>query len=424
MGNVFQCCQTLSNYFTFKDTPAPGEAERSPLLSSDESECESPSLPEYLEDDVLTVSTGLTNPALEPEHFLFPDIILSSNPGGDVTLVEPMVCLLVSEEDEERGGDGVRADEPAGGEGQPRSYGGRERGYSEVETQTEAETQIGMEVQTQTETKAEVETQTEIPECNNDTVEREVHAEEIDVDEWKQTQAILKSQEIHSEINTKQKRQKKCKDSGSWSKMEEFAELKQPGKTERPREFEVTLTNQTLQTEHDTALPWSGQQDHSLLTREHEKDEKQNIEGACCSVMLAESKTRNEDGNTATTGVHKTTKCSNDGSQVVEEFDSECHVDLKQQDNGQAEDRIVSEKDDNDVHTERKASECGAGQTVGRPILNADQEADLQLVLKLEDEDGPEIKQMTMFLVDRLFLAAPQVKGEVCFCFLCRPRKL
>lgn len=102
MGNVVQCCQTLSDYFKCKDAPVRSEAERSPLLSSEGSECDSSTLPDNPEDDMLTVSTGVTNPALEPEHFLFPDIILSSNLGGDVALVEPMVCLLVSEEEQQR----------------------------------------------------------------------------------------------------------------------------------------------------------------------------------------------------------------------------------------------------------------------------------------------------------------------------------
>ncbi|TKS65350.1 Clustered mitochondria protein -like protein [Collichthys lucidus] len=53
-----------------------------------------------LEDDLLTVSTSVTNPTLEPENFLYPDI-KHSNLRGDVTQVEPMVCLLVSEEEEE-----------------------------------------------------------------------------------------------------------------------------------------------------------------------------------------------------------------------------------------------------------------------------------------------------------------------------------
>uniref|UniRef100_UPI003AAB6D90 clustered mitochondria protein homolog n=1 Tax=Centroberyx gerrardi TaxID=166262 RepID=UPI003AAB6D90 len=149
MGNVVQCCQTLSNYIKCTDAPAQGEVERSPLLSDEGSECDSSTLPDDLEDDLLTVSTGIMNPTLEPEHFLFPDIILSSNLGGDVALVEPMVCLLVSEE-EEGGGEGVRRDE-AGDEGQEWADGGRNRLYTEVETQTEAETQIGTGIQSQTE---------------------------------------------------------------------------------------------------------------------------------------------------------------------------------------------------------------------------------------------------------------------------------
>uniref|UniRef100_A0A087YQP3 Uncharacterized protein n=2 Tax=Poecilia TaxID=8080 RepID=A0A087YQP3_POEFO len=89
------------------------------------------------DDSMINPSTGIANPALEPEHFLFPDIILSSNPAGEVTLVEPMVCLLVSEEDEAQGDEGDARD-------------GRDRCFSEVETQTEVETQISAEVQTQT----------------------------------------------------------------------------------------------------------------------------------------------------------------------------------------------------------------------------------------------------------------------------------
>ncbi|XP_047462158.1 clustered mitochondria protein homolog [Mugil cephalus] len=364
MGNVFQCCQTLSKYFKFKDTPALGGAERSPLLSSDESECESPSLPEYLEEDLSTVSSGLTNPALEPEHFLFPDIILSSNPGGDVTLVEPMVCLLVSEEDEERGGDGVGVDELAGGEGQARNS----RGYSEVETQTEAETQIGMGVQTQTETQAEVQTQTEIPECSNDINEVNAVAttgvtELIDVDDREKKQVVL---EPHSETDTKQKKKKKSKDSGSWSEMKAFAELKPPLKVEKPHEFEVTLLNQTLQTAQDTKIKEETEyQQHSLLTQEREKDEKQHTEGARTSVTLAEQKANNVDGNTAAVETHK------------------------RQGNGEAEDQTVNEMEE----------------------TNSEYGSDLQRVFKLEEEEGAEIKQMTMFLVDRLFLAAPQVKA-------------
>ncbi|KAJ0061671.1 hypothetical protein NL108_005824 [Boleophthalmus pectinirostris] len=99
MGNV-QCCHFLSNYFKCPDALAPSAAERSPLLSSDEeTRSNSPSLHDDTEDDLLTMSTDLTNPTLEPEHFLFPDLILSSKLGVDAAVVEPMVSgqMLVAE---------------------------------------------------------------------------------------------------------------------------------------------------------------------------------------------------------------------------------------------------------------------------------------------------------------------------------------
>lgn len=69
-----------------------------------------------------------------------------------MSIVEPMVCLLVSEEEE-----GLQGDD----RGDARW---RNRVYSEVETQTEME--IVMGVQTQTEMHAEVQTQTERVMCN------------------------------------------------------------------------------------------------------------------------------------------------------------------------------------------------------------------------------------------------------------------
>lgn len=147
MGSTVICCNRLLSYFRCEAASAQGEAERSPLLSSEESESNSPSLLDNLEDELITVCTGVTNPALQPENFLFPDIILSSHLGGDVTLVEPMVCLLVSEED-----DGETVEDL-----QERSNTDRNRRYSEVETQMERETEIDTEVQTQTESQAEVE---------------------------------------------------------------------------------------------------------------------------------------------------------------------------------------------------------------------------------------------------------------------------
>uniref|UniRef100_A0A3Q4BA58 Clu domain-containing protein n=1 Tax=Mola mola TaxID=94237 RepID=A0A3Q4BA58_MOLML len=104
MGNIVQCCHALSSYFKCKDAPSQGEPERSPLLSSEDSECDSTSLPDNAEDDLLTVPAGVTNPSLEPENFLFPDIILSSNLGGDVTLVEPMVSPPIQPEESSEDG--------------------------------------------------------------------------------------------------------------------------------------------------------------------------------------------------------------------------------------------------------------------------------------------------------------------------------
>lgn len=138
MGNIVHCCRTLSGYFQCRDALTQNEPERSALLSSEDGDCDPPSLSDNSEEDLSTVSTGVTNLTLEPENFLFPDIILSSSLGGDVALVEPMVCLLVSEE-----GEATRLDEGGGG--------GGSRVFSEVETQTEAETWIGSQAQTQTE---------------------------------------------------------------------------------------------------------------------------------------------------------------------------------------------------------------------------------------------------------------------------------
>lgn len=152
MGNIFQCCHALSHYLKYQDVLAQCGAEQSPLLTSEASDCDSMSLTCSLEDDLFSVSAGVMN--LQPEHFLFPDIILSSDPGGEVTLVEPMVCLLVSEEDD---GD-VRANmEERGGV------------CSEVECRREAETKIDAEVQ------AEVQTQTETR-ATDETLERDIVA--------------------------------------------------------------------------------------------------------------------------------------------------------------------------------------------------------------------------------------------------------
>ncbi|KAK5610021.1 hypothetical protein CRENBAI_022394 [Crenichthys baileyi] len=168
MGNIFQCCHALLSFFKCQDAPVQGGAEQSPLLSSEESDFDSLSLPYNFNDSIINPSTGITNPALEPGHFLFPDIILSSNPGGKVTLVEPMVCLLVSEEDEEQG---LGAGQP-GDKAEIRSHReGGNRVFSEVETETEVETQISTEVETQADSEAEIQTQTDILVCSDQTLE-------------------------------------------------------------------------------------------------------------------------------------------------------------------------------------------------------------------------------------------------------------
>lgn len=184
MGNVVQCCPTFLNYFKCSDALVQAKPERSPLLSSEESECDLPSLPEVTEEDL---SPGSSNLTLEPENFLFPDIILSSNLGGDLTLVEPMVCLLVSEEE-----NGTRVGEP-GKEARGRSRQGR----YEFEAQTEVEMHIGLEVKTQTEFQGH----SEVLMHHNPAVEREV--EEVETDAQQHTQPKLNAKvTVFTENNT------------------------------------------------------------------------------------------------------------------------------------------------------------------------------------------------------------------------------
>ncbi|KAF1378436.1 hypothetical protein PFLUV_G00190540 [Perca fluviatilis] len=481
MGNIVQCCHTLSNYFKCKDAPVQGEAERSPLLSSEESECESLSLSDDLEDDLLTASTGVTNPALEPEHFLFPDIVLSSTLGGDVTLVEPMVCLLVSEEEE-----GVRLDEP-GDEGQERSNRWRNRGFSEVETQTEVETQIGMGVQTQTESQAEVQAQTEIRVCNNETVASEVNTpanagitEEMVVDVWdeheilRQVDVLLEAQtsrEKQSEIVTKvmSEKQKKRIDSGTWADMDVFVEV--PGKVEgqteenklafgdidkeaeqEPKENHILeeltsiSTKHIFQTEQNAELMekfntdeenvYKLQQDTVTAqentdfawtepTQENVKDKQQNINS---ESEMATAHDNNMDENIESQKDIQLTKYSIKSTDMVESFGpAECGVDLTQQSDpddeemGQAtvaSDQNVNEKGCNINHGKknRNLSE----DLTDHSDLNAEyiqcqdpakrEEEDKKTALSNVEEEEAEMKK-TLFLVDKLFLAAPHVKA-------------
>lgn len=370
MGNIVQCCHTLSNYFKCKDGPARGEPERSPLLSSEESECESPSVPDDLEDDLLTVSTGVTNPTLEPENFLFPDIILSSNLGGDVTLVEPMVCLLVSEEEE-----GVRADEPAD-EVQERSNRWRSRGYSEVETQTEVETQIGMGVQTQTESQAHTETH----------VERDVNAPTntvVAVD-------VCGEHELHQQVDVQPKHN---------------AELKKELHTD---------VNDVLKLQQNSDSAWTEYSAAPTQERAEEQNREHNVNNTEENIPVEES---------------QPAKYSNDTEMMENSDPDERRVDVTQQssqdDEQTGQTTVVSGRDVNDkdfdvIHSlsEEHADQSGSNEKRdeedNRNILEQ-HDVELETVLpqvKVEEEvEEAERKQMTLFSVDRLFLAAPHVKG-------------
>ncbi|KAG7224622.1 hypothetical protein INR49_011375 [Caranx melampygus] len=451
MGNIVQCCQALSHYFKCKDAAAQGEVERSALLSSEESECESPCLPDDLEDDLLPSSTGIVNPALEPEHFLFPDIILSSNLGGDVTLVEPMVCLLVSEEEEGRG-EGMRVDERRS-DGQERSSMERSRGYSEVETQTEAETHIGTGVQTQTESQAEVQTQTDILVCNNTTETRQVSrltntvtTKDIAVD-VKEEYEILKQEDVFLEVEAdtqtsrgrrsetvtttpSQRQHERILGSEIWSDVEVFAEEK------------VEKNKQASREEAERGGP-KGNQIHEFKTEQKEKldtdeesvsqmqqrtqrdvkDRGGELQSQCTSVMLSEHNVNNMDDNIAPVeSDRKLTKHSTNNTDSLEDCDpAECHQDLTPQ-RSQCNEQIAeaTEVSDHNVnekgHKNVEHNQCQ--ENLHPPQKEEDEgKAGLQHVLGLEtvlpqvEEEGVELKQMTLFLVDRMFLAAPYGKA-------------
>ncbi|KAM9332839.1 clustered mitochondria protein homolog [Pholidichthys leucotaenia] len=382
MGNILQCFQTLSNYFTCQDTPAEGGAERSPLLSSDESECESPSLQDDLEDDVLTVSTGLTNPALEPEHFLYPDIILSSNLGEEVTLVEPMVCLLVSEEDE----------------GQEGGAEGRERGHSEVETQTEAETQIGMGVQTETETQAEVQTQTETLECNRETVEEDVINFEDDGKEFE----ILKELDVFLEAQTTPEEPEKS--IGSWSDFEIFHKLEVPANVGRQTKINLKPALQTEQEKCNIEDVFRFQQSAATAQR-------------CKDFAWMEDHLYTQDNPKVKEPNLVTEHNTNKDVEVKSQQMTECSNNVTE--NGRSFDPFAKQRD----HEEKggAASNIYREPNLSEELIshihpnthqkNAAKKEDETIAFQEEDEVEAEIKQMTLFLADRLFLAAPHIKA-------------
>ncbi|XP_054482358.1 clustered mitochondria protein homolog [Anoplopoma fimbria] len=446
MGNIVHCCHALSKYLKCKDAPAQGEAERSPLLSSEESECESPSMPDDFEDDLLTISPGGKNPSLEPEHFLFPDIILSSNPGGEVTLVEPMVCLLVSEEEE-----GVRVDEPRD-EGQERSNRWRSKGFSEVETQTEVETMIGMGVHTQTESQAEVQAQTEILMFNNQTLEREVNAlkntgisKEVVVEEreiQRQVCVLLEAQ-TSPDIVTKMspEKQKKRLDS-TWADMEVFekqternklafrdvdkeAEQKEPIENQIHEELTTTSTNRIFKTKLNTKVIEELNTDEgNVFKLQQTTPTQENVTKSEFTSVMPTKQNNNMDENTESQKEVQPTTCSINSTEAVKNFDpAECRVDLTQQSHQDNEqmgqqtvvmDQNVNEKVCHVIHTKTNM-DLSEDQT-DQSDLNADH---IHPLKKEEDENGEtaplheeeaEMKQ-TLFLVDRMFLAAPHVKA-------------
>ncbi|CAG5872673.1 unnamed protein product [Menidia menidia] len=381
MENIFQCFNRLLNFFNCQDALDQSGADRSGLLSSEESDCDSPNLRHSLEDDLLTVSTGISNPALEPEHFLYPDIILSSNPGGEVTLVEPMVCLLVSEEEE-----GMLIDV----EGPDRdSREGRESSFSEAETQTDTERQIGMGVQTQTESQAEVQTEAMTPTIYNETVDTEGHTLTNTV------YCDAKPEEVDLEIMGTQKKGKERTGSGDspdvkasseegefFERMgEKFTELQKQSMTVEEDSFKLqqSITADQVNPKHNM------NEDSPAKPSSHYTGIAQNFEPVeCCEEQNVQS--------------------NDSGAQKAE---------------ASVLPGTVGGKDLQDIHSD---------ETTGGSIGNFDhimcqedlcqpkrEENDITSGLQhfsaaltaVESDEGAEAKQMTMFLVDRLFLEAP-----------------
>ncbi|KAK2828215.1 hypothetical protein Q5P01_019249 [Channa striata] len=380
------------------------------IIFPEDSECDSLSLP----DDA-----GVTNPGLEPEHFLFPDIILSSNPGGDVTLVEPMVCLLVSEEEEERG--------ELGDEGQGRSNTGRSKGYTEVETQTERETQIGMGVQTQTDSQAEVQTQTERLVCNKDRVGGDMGTVKEMDEKCKQANVLMEGQTVTqtsqqrlSETATNELSEKlsHLRDQGSFKEGKEEklevdhirehdfqTELKEELNLDKEDVFKLQQNNTVAQDNTDPA--WMERD--TLQTQEDGKNIKQNVESERTPVILREFDVQNTDESVAVLASHQTpthTQNNISNMDIVENFDPpECYVTSTQHKNPHNEAMgsvNVSEKEPNIISTETNEANTGLPHVL-----------ELETVLPQLEEEGAAVKQMTLFLVDKMFLAQPHVKAPL-----------
>ncbi|XP_055004235.1 clustered mitochondria protein homolog [Boleophthalmus pectinirostris] len=376
MGNV-QCCHFLSNYFKCPDALAPSAAERSPLLSSDEeTRSNSPSLHDDTEDDLLTMSTDLTNPTLEPEHFLFPDLILSSKLGVDAAVVEPMVCLLVSEEEEGQGAE-RREDTTC-----------RRRLYSEVETQTENETQIlksgqihmHVEVETQTERllkspkKQEKEKLTEIKldifgNCLKEHTDITKHFEDAADSVKIDIQAKSDKQNMNI-IDTQEEMVSSC----------------------RNKDFPTKLSKNSI--EHNTQKI---QNNMVLIVEQSELfvEEKDNIVVESNSEVKCE-KLDCYDEEVLDTVVINSECVGNilvmeDTQETLASHDQKEEYTFSKVDTS-TENRIQKEYEDSDV-----------------PFV-----MDLDTALHAENLSLSGTKQMTLFLVDKLFLETPQFKAPPC----------
>lgn len=384
MGNVVQCCHTLSKYFKYEDAAAQPEAERSPLLSSEGSECDSPTPPDDFEDDILTVTTDVTNPLLEPEHFLFPDIILSSNLGGDITLVEPMVCLLVSEE--VGGGEGVRMDEE-------RSARGGNMAYSEVETQTEAGTQMS---------QAEVQTQTEVFVCSSGKGGRE-EASQMDVWEQIGTDTCQTHSDDHILSKAPPETQKQVTDT------DVLAESGVPGeKMDRD-------SSTTRDVGHASFTRCTSQPEQN--TEERDSDEElKTIQEMQNSAVEESSSLSHTEQNTLETQER------NGDSQML------CEHDLNNTDENAAASESLKRKctiTNTEIPTRgwwtEQSLKTHINHSAGRENQTTDSvnmippKKNIHLEKMKEDGGSEEGAQMAPFLVDTLFPAAPHVKGlEVC----------
>ncbi|KAM4726274.1 clustered mitochondria protein homolog [Anableps anableps] len=424
MGNIFQCCHALLSFFKYQDAPAQGGAEQSPLLSSEDSDFDSLSLPYNLDDSIVNPSAGITNPALEPDHFLFPDIILSSNPGGEVTLVEPMVCLLVSEEDEEQGLGGQPGDK-----GEIRKHReGRDRAFSEVETQTEVETQISTAVQTQTDSEAEIQTQIGLLGYSDKTLE----TAEIELC-WKEKP---KQVDLFSEAQTSQNKPLQLitfqKVGPQSINTEDSAESEPTGREGKNNKEIITSTKPKSQIEQNIKPQEGGWQQsaanapgfvwteqHHALTHPRENGKDKNIERTEHTTYSVDKYTGAE---------HESNDKVNHFSSVGSHEDLQVKSELSDEDPGDTSvllaHKVRNEKDPLIIHTDglvdqsifNKAHMHDPENIKPAKRENEEQQDKADVLPPLEkeaaEEEGVAKEEMkTPFLVDRLFLGASLIKA-------------